>query len=483
LRVVVIFRHFSASAVSDCIFHRGPYSRSNSNEYYRLKFPFQYSVRNFLRENLQSDLRRELLRGMLGSVLIKAVMIAATLTASVLLARLLGAKGFGEYAFAMTLAAPLITFSKLGMPPLIVRETAKAHQNKNWSEMLGLWKWSSQIALRSVSILCAVAFAVAYITLPEGVDIFGVPLGWALLAVPVTVFLNLITRRLKGLRRVILAPLLNEIIPKIVMILVLALVAFNLGGDLLTPQTAAAISFFAGAGTLLLAWVIFRRCLPFPSGVSLSQVIHQSTWVKAALPLSLLVVVRAANQHAAILMLGIFAEPENVGLYRAAAQLATNVSMGIGIVTMVAQPYYAQFHDAGDLGRLQKLAKYSARASLLVALPLAVLLYGWGRDVLEVMFGDEFGAAYSVLVILITAQIANAGFGPVGVLLNMTDNANKTVRGVAIATAVNVALGLVLIPVFGILGAAIGVGAAMILWNFLLWRSIKRTLSIDCSAW
>jgi len=57
-----------------------------------------------------------------------------------------------------------------------------------------------------------------------------------------------------------------------------------------------------------------------------------------------------------------------------------------------------------------------------------------------------------------------------------------TLRGVAIAAIANVVLGLVLIPLFGLQGAALATAATLIIWNLLLRQAVWRRIRIETMA-
>ena len=83
---------------------------------------------------------------------------------------------------------------------------------------------------------------------------------------------------------------------------------------------------------------------------------------------------------------------------------------------------------------------------------------------------------------LALGQLVNAGMGSVGALLNMTDHERDTLRGVAIAAVANVVLGLVLIPLYGLEGAAIATAVPLIIWNLLLRQAVWRRIQIETLA-
>jgi len=72
--------------------------------------------------------------------------------------------------------------------------------------------------------------------------------------------------------------------------------------------------------------------------------------------------------------------------------------------------------------------------------------------------------------------------GSVGALLNMTGHERDTLRGVAIAAVANVVLGLALIPLFGLEGAALATAATLIIWNLLLRQAVWGRIRIETMA-
>ena len=117
---------------------------------------------------------------------------------------------------------------------------------------------------------------------------------------------------------------------------------------------------------------------------------------------------------------------------------------------------------------------------MLVATPLALILFIWGKTLLTLIFGTEFEVGYSALVILVLAQLVNASFGAIGVLMNMTRNEKFLARALGIASAANVILNIILIPFFGIIGAATATVISIAIWNTLLFVVAKRKIGITC---
>jgi O-antigen/teichoic acid export membrane protein len=165
-----------------------------------------------------------------------------------------------------------------------------------------------------------------------------------------------------------------------------------------------------------------------------------------------------------------------------AVSIATLVAFGLQAVTMVVAPHFARLYTQNDMARLQRLVTLSARAILAVALPVVLVLVLFGEPLLRLIFGEEYSGGYTPMAILAGGQLVNAAIGSVGVLLNMTGHERETARGVAIAAAANVALNLLLIPPFGLNGAALATALSMTLWNLVLWQAVRLRLNIDSMA-
>jgi O-antigen/teichoic acid export membrane protein len=106
----------------------------------------------------------------------------------------------------------------------------------------------------------------------------------------------------------------------------------------------------------------------------------------------------------------------------------------------------------------------------------------WGKVLLEWVYGAEYGAAHTALIILCVGQLFNVAAGSVHLLLNMTNLEHETVRGVAYAAAINVVLNLTLIPIWGLEGAAFATTMSLVAMNLLLHRALWNKIGIWGSA-
>jgi O-antigen/teichoic acid export membrane protein len=64
----------------------------------------------------------------------------------------------------------------------------------------------------------------------------------------------------------------------------------------------------------------------------------------------------------------------------------------------------------------------------------------------------------------------------------MTRHERDTAKGLAVSAILNVVLNLLLVPLLGIIGAAMATALSLITWNVLLWWAVRQRLGINSLA-
>jgi O-antigen/teichoic acid export membrane protein len=171
-----------------------------------------------------------------------------------------------------------------------------------------------------------------------------------------------------------------------------------------------------------------------------------------------------------------------IGNYRVAAQISISASFGLQAVNLVVAPRFAALYAKGDMTRLQHLVTASARVILTMNVGITLGYIFLGRFFLRLVFGPAYLRAYIPLLILLVGEVVNSAVGLVGMLLNMSRHERDTAKGLAISATLNVVLNLILVPLLGIIGAAIATAVSLATWNILLWCAVRRRLGINSLA-
>src|SRR5690606_2637646 len=153
-------------------------------------------------------------------------------------------------------------------------------------------------------------------------------------------------------------------------LLVLLLGAYFWRSDFaISAVDAMMLTVMAGLLSLFTITVILHANRPARS-FDVRPVYRPRVWFAAIWPLALIAGMQVINRHTDILMLGLFAPAEQVGIYRVVAQSAELVAFALVIVNTVVPPHFAHLHAIGGTERLQWLVTRGAQLSLLFALPI-----------------------------------------------------------------------------------------------------------------
>jgi len=427
-----------------------------------------------------SSLRGQLLRSGAGSVVLKLTNIALGLALGIALARGLGPEGYGVYAFAFAVTTLLAIPVQLGLPTLLVREIARYHYRQDWGLMRGLLARADHVAVVVTLAVVPVAGVVAWLLLgdSETARLQLETFLWAFALVPLIALGNIRGAAIRGLGGVIQGQ-----VPEIVMRpgLLMLFVAAAWYAELLSPVSAMALHVASGGLALLSGLYLLRGRLPAPSrGVQPGY--DDAAWMRGLLPLSLMSGAKVIFDHTDIVMLGWLGTMEELGLYRVALQGSNLVAFGMLAVNMVVAPQFARLYEAGDTPKLQRLATLSARVVFTLTLPIGLGFIFFGEWILGFFFGTRFVESTTALSLLSAGQLLSTVMGSVVLLLTMSGHERYALRGQIMATGVNILLNGVLIPTYGIEGAAVATATSVVVWYALLRRSVRLCMGIESTV-
>ena len=158
------------------------------------------------------------------------------------------------------------------------------------------------------------------------------------------------------------------------------------------------------------------------------------------------------------------------------------ISLGLQGVNMAVAPMLSRLYSLGKLKELQKVITLSSWVIMLIALPATLIFYLFGDQILSVVFGSDYIVGHQALCILAFGQFVNASVGLVGSLLVMTGNEKASIKALILAFITNMILNSILIPDYGMNGAAFSSAASLLFWNLYMWFIAKNRLNIQTCA-
>ena len=394
-----------------------------------------------------------------------------TFATSIVLARLLGLSGYGVYALVLEWLNLLAIPTALGMDRFMVREVAVYRAQGAWGKVHGFLRWGNAAVFVTSLVVAALG---AVVVLSFGQDHDGLRLSFllALASLPLMSLTSLRQAAMRGFDHIV-GGQWPELLLRPLLLILLSVLAWLIVPDFSAPwavgaSLVATLSAFL-VGAYLLTRVLAREAERAAPRYELGR------WFRSALPFMVISGMFVINARTGAVMLGALESPAAVGLYVVASRGADLIAMVLLAVNTAFAPTLARLFAQGQRRQLEHTVARSTRLITLVSLPLALgfILFG---DLFLRLFGPEFAAARTTLVILSLGQLVNAATGTVGMLLNMTGHERDTALAVGVSAVLNVVLNLLLIPRFGLSGAAIATALGTLVWNVLLSLFVYRRL-------
>jgi O-antigen/teichoic acid export membrane protein len=169
-------------------------------------------------------------------------------------------------------------------------------------------------------------------------------------------------------------------------------------------------------------------------------------------------------QRLDIVLVAILRGPAEAAIYTAATRFLVAGQFINAAISMAAQPRFAELFTIGKRREVNSVYQATTAWLMLLTWPLYLLAIIFGPEVLTV-FGHSYRAGASVMAILGAAMLLATACGQVDMVLIASGRSSWSLMNGLFAVAANVGLDLVLIPRYGIAGAAIGWAVAIALTN------------------
>ncbi len=394
----------------------------------------------------------------------------------VYLARALGAEALGIYALGMTVIGLLGVFNAFGLPQAAVRfvadycATARLEMLRKFIARGIALLLISNLFTGGILLLIGPRIAARFYHTPALSRYFGL---FALIMIlgALTGFLGQVLAGYKDvLRRTVITNFIGTPLMMLLAIL-LILSGWGLRGYILAQVLAAA------AVLALLATSVWKLT---PAGQSRRAGIlsplgkEVASFSAFAFGVNILEFAMAQSDK---IMIGYYLNARDVGIYAVAMALVAFVPIVLQSVNQIFSPIIADLHARQDQGTLRRLFQTLTKWSLGLTLPLAAVMIIFAPVLMRV-FGPDFEQGWPLLVIGTVGQLVNCGVGSVGYLLLMSGHQRDLVRVQAFMAIATVVLGILIIPMWGLLGAAAVVAFANLASNLWYLLEVHRKLKM-----
>jgi O-antigen/teichoic acid export membrane protein len=368
-----------------------------------------------------------------------------------LLARLLTADQYGMYSLAITAATIAAALAMFGQDTVVMRQIAIMNSRRDTP---GVWG-AIQVGLGTGIVLSVITstllFALAY---PIAEHIFHEPrlaplLQLASLVAPFLTMSDILagaTRGFKNMRDTVVAQNFVQPIVRLILIVIFALIGMDM---------YKAILIFGAAdlsASILLLYFLNKHFSLQRSFRTARR--DTQAMLSFSFPLWLSDMLFTFRSHLQTLILGSLGTMRGVGIFTVANQANTVGNMFHASIVQSARPLVAELHDKNNFERLNHLYRTSTKWSTTLNLPFIIIMMLFPKQILSI-FGKSFEDGAMAFAILALVSLIHVITGMAEALLEMTGHAKIKLFNSVIKISLAILLNFLLIPRYGILGAAV----------------------------
>ena len=391
--------------------------------------------------------------GQIGSRLIRAAII-------IYAARILGAAEFGVFSYILGLAGFFTIFADLGVSPLMTREIAN-HPNKRAIYFVNAF-WIKNILLTITAVLI-IFVAPKFSNIEAAIAL----LPFVALLVLFDNFRDFTFSYFRGIEK-----MEREAFLTVIMNTAIAVSGFIV---LNFYQTAGALLFSYIFSVAILSIVSFYFIKDFIKGVFknfnkeiLKQFFHDC-W-----PLAFSGLFSIFMLNIDIVMLGWWRSAEEIGYYSASQRVVQIFYTLPAILASAVFPTIARFIKQSETDKARTLNEKSMTILYFIAIPLVIGGIILGKPIIKFLFGETYLPASASFQILIFALFINFPGAILSNLLMAYNQQRRLINYMIAGSISNVILNVLLIPSFGIAGAAIATLISQFMYFAPIWLKMKK---------
>lgn len=385
----------------------------------------------------------------------------------------------GSYEFARVALLTIATFGLLGTEQAILYFAGKLDAKENLNQLATVYfKMLKIVWLCSIIVLLIYYFLPLTFLVSVGIkdNLLNV-LKKCILILPFysTTILN--TETIRAYNKVMLSEWFRNIFKYVPIITGTILIVFN------KVKVDTLLDWYL-YGFIVLALISFI----------VVQILNKKNFKKSTLEITSLEIVKTSYPMAIssfytyllmtidVFLLAQFFNLHYTAYYAMAMKIMAILSMVIIGVNINYAPKIAVNYENKDFESLSRNLKEAAKTIAFLNFSIGLILLLGGKFFLA-FFGENYTQALPAYNILIITQMVVSLFGMVPMYMNMTGKQQMFHKIMGLSVVVNIISNLVLIPKFGMVGAAISYGITVLFWNALVAYFSFKTDKVYLTLW
>jgi O-antigen/teichoic acid export membrane protein len=177
--------------------------------------------------------------------------------------------------------------------------------------------------------------------------------------------------------------------------------------------------------------------------------------------------------HIDSLMIGYYLNEIEVGYYSIAAIFVQGITLIPSAIQKITTPAISKYYADKEYKNIIKLMKSSIIKVLFISIAISLFFVFFGKVLITGIFGKVFLPAYFPLVILLVGYTIHSLNLSISTFFSSTGYVKVAFKFSMLAGALNLLLNAILIPFYGIMGAALATTISLIIITLLKFGLIK----------
>jgi len=374
---------------------------------------------------------------------------------------------FGIFALAFSILSICAIISTLGFQQGVTRSIAYSRGKKDYKKIEGFISTSIYFSLIASILIGLVLFLLSKTI---AIDIFHdsgliVPLKIVSIGLPFFALIEIIVSIYRGFDQVKPAVYFRYMLLSILFPVFLILI-------IILDQSFESV-FYAYVGSLVITFVLLAYyAIRHISSLKLLSIRFIKSpeareLVIFSLPLLGTVMLQTIILWTDTLMLGSFMSSANVGVYNVSTDLARFISFPLNALLFIYMPVIAGLYAKRNFNEIKINFSIITKWLCSATLPLFILMFLFSESIIEILYGSNYVSGATALRILSLGVIINNFVGPCGVTIVAMGRPRFIMFATLFTAMLNIILNVVLIPFYGIIGAAIASGISIISINLI----------------
>lgn len=400
-----------------------------------------------------------------GSIIIFGGLIIGKFVAmanNVLMARLLSTHHFGIFLIGFTVFRFITIPANFGIPSIMPKFVSESIATKQYTELTRYVSQGLMVTFLFSTILAATAIVgadwIAHTIFHS--DELGPVIKVMSIAVPFGVLFAVLIAIHRGLQKNFTKVILQDVLllsSKCILFILLFYYGLNLKAAYFS-FTASYIIVFCVALITVLAALRIKPVKFLSVDVKIVREIIKLSW-----PLSIQSFIWIIYSQIDRVFIGYFLSPSQVGIYVASFSIVLLLSFLPQAFSYQALPTFSKLFSKNDKSAYKLTYQKVSKVLFLVSFPLLVCISIFAKEIITVLYGNDYIDGALVLVILNIGYFSRCIIGPASESLVTIGKTQKPMIATLAGCIANVILNLLLIPRFGIYGAAIATSISVVL--------------------